>query len=782
SPVVQVMFALANTPDTEPELVGLTAEPLDVEPGVAKFDISVFLRESEDGIDGGVEYCTDLFDQDTVLRLWEHYVTLLRSLVTAAPDLRCSELEMIPDGERHRLLTGWNTTGREWGAPECLHGLVEAQADCSPEATAIVFGDRSLTYGEVEASANRLAAHLAEQGVGRGDVIGLYVERSPEMVVGLLAVLKAGAAYLPLDPTQPRVRLQYMLDDADVGLVLTQERLAGRLGKGVRSLAVDSVDMTGLPAERRSRPVASDDLAYVIYTSGSTGTPKGVMVEHRSIVNLVQGLSTEIGLGEKDRLVAVTTLAFDISALELFGPLSRGATVVIADAGAVTDGRRLADLVERSEASVMQATPSLWRMLLDTGWRGDPRLRVLCGGEALPPDLLERLLPVVGRVWNVYGPTESTVWSLSASLDGAVAGDGPVPIGGPVANTSVYVVDSAMEPVPLGVPGELLIGGQGVARGYTGLPGLTAERFVPDPFSGEEGARLYRTGDLVRYRGDGALEFLGRLDHQVKLRGYRIEPAEIENVLSQHPEVDTSAVIAREDRPGQARLVGYFTARSAVPVIELRQWLAERLPEYMVPSVLVQLDALPMTVNGKVDRGALPAPGRVRPELEEAYAVPRSEPERRLVELFAEVLDLPTTEVGVNDDFFALGGQSLLAVALVSRVCTAFDVDLPLSALFTARTAAALLPIIEETSRPPQAEADLGEEDFFTIPRIPRDGPLAIAPAQERLWFFEKLRPGTASYNEPLVFRLGGFLDVEALRGALGDVVARHEVLRSVFP
>ncbi|GII66112.1 hypothetical protein Skr01_61970 [Sphaerisporangium krabiense] len=778
SPLVQVMFALANTPDQKPELAGLTVEPLDVEPGVAKFDLSAFLRESGDEIDGGLEYSTDLFDRGTVLRFWEHYLTLLRSLVAATPGTRCSRLGVIPDAERRTLLRDRNATGRDWPGERCLHELVEARAARTPEAAAVVFGERTLTYRELDASADRLAARLAELGAGPGVVVGLYFERSPEMVAALLAVLKAGAAYLPLDPAQPSARLAYMLDDAGARLVLTQGHLAGRLPAEVRAFAVDREDLPDAPAPRPA--VSPRDLAYVIYTSGSTGTPKGVMIEHRSVVNLIRALTEEAGLTAEDRLLAVTTLAFDIAVLELLGPLSCGACVVLADGSAVTDGRALTRLLERSGATVMQATPSLWRMLLDGGWPGDPGLRVLCGGEALPPELLGRLLPVVGRVWNVYGPTETTVWSLTAVLESSAV-SGPVPIGGPIANTRLYVVDADLEPVPLGVPGELLIGGHGVARGYVNLPGLTAERFVPDPFGDEPGGRLYRTGDLARHRPDGSLEFLGRLDHQVKLRGHRIEPGEIENVLLLHPKIGAAAVTLREDRPGEQRLVGYFTtAGSGTPTAELRQWLGERLPEYMVPAILVELDALPMTANGKIDRRTLPAPGRVRPEqLGGAYVAPRSEEERRLVELFADVLDLPAGEVGAEDDFFVLGGQSLLAVALVARVCAAFDVDLPLSALFTARTAAALLPMIRE-SRPAEAAAD--DQDFFTIPRAPRDEALALAPAQERLWFFEKLRPGTPAYNEPLAFRLGGRLDAGALRDALGDVVARHEALRTVFP
>ncbi|MFF3786214.1 amino acid adenylation domain-containing protein [Streptomyces sp. NPDC001933] len=784
SPLVQVMFALANTPEQDPELPGLTVRPLSVEPGVAKFDLSAFLREEGDEVVGGLEYATDLFDRETVLRFWDHYLMLLRSLADAEPGARISSLVLIPAQERRLLAEGWNATERSWpGAPETLHGLFEAQAARTPDATAVVHGEAVLTYRELDEAANRLARRLPERGVGPESVVGLYCDRGPELITALLAVLKVGAAYLPLDPAQPQPRLAHMLRDSGTRLVLTQDRLAPQLPEDTATLSVDRMDDDPAPTGSPAAAAGAGSLAYVIYTSGSTGVPKGVAIEHRAVVNLIQGLCDDIGLGPGDRLLAVTTPAFDIAALELLGPLARGATVVLADRETVSDGRLLGPFITACGATVMQATPSLWRMLLDSSWAGDPKVRVLCGGEALPPELLDRLLPPVAGVHNVYGPTETTVWSLATALDRSCGGGATVPIGRPLANTRAYVVDRAMELVPLGVPGELCIGGRGVARGYVGLPALTAERFVPDPYGGD-GGRLYRTGDIVRYRPDGRLEFLGRSDHQVKLRGFRIELNEIQNVLLQHPEVDSAVAVLREDRPGDARIIGYFTApEPELRTSDLRQWLAERLPEYMVPALLVQLDALPQTANGKIDRNALPVPGEQRSGSDDAYVAPRSDQEQKLVDLFADVLDLPAQRIGIHDDFFALGGQSLLAVALISRVCSAFGVDLPLSALFTARTVAAFLPVVLAGRRVESAGADSPDEfDFFAIPRAPRDAPLPLAIAQERLWFFEKLRPGTAAYNEPLVLRLGGALDAGLLRGAVEDVVARHEALRSTFP
>ncbi|MCA1842634.1 MAG: non-ribosomal peptide synthetase [Actinobacteria bacterium] len=573
-----------------------------------------------------------------------------------------------------------------------VHHLVEAQAARTPAAVAVAHGGAAVTYGQLEARANRLARHLGGLGVGPEVVVGVLVERGIDMVVALLGILKAGGAYLPLDPDHPTARLAAMLDDAGAPVLVTQQALAARLGRpGVTAVRLDAdrgaVDAS--PGTPPAVPFDAGQLAYVIYTSGSTGRPKGVEVPHRAMVNFLTSMARRPGIAAGDVVVALTTISFDIAGLELYLPLTAGARVVVASRAVATDAGRLAALFDDAGATLVQATPATWRMLVDGGWRGRPGLKALCGGEALPPALAGQLLERGVELWNMYGPTETTVWSTVARVTTA---EPPMSIGRPIANTTVHILDDGLRPVPAGDVGELWIGGDGLARGYRGRPDLTAERFVPDP-SGA-GSRLYRTGDLARSRPDGTIECLGRVDHQVKVRGFRIELGEIESVLEGHPAVRAAAVAAREDGAGGRRLlVAYVVLRGAGAQTqaqsqfsprnytseggltrgepsaglgqELRRHLRERLPDYMVPGVVVALDALPLTANGKVDRNALPPPGGASLD-PSCYVAPRTEAEATVAAAWAEVLGIE--QVGAEDDFFALGGHSLLAVQVAARL------------------------------------------------------------------------------------------------------------------
>jgi amino acid adenylation domain-containing protein len=529
--------------------------------------------------------------------------------------------------------------------------------------------------------------------------VAVYAEPSLDALVGLLGVLKSGAAYLPLDPLYPADHLAFVLRDAVPRVVLTSRaRRAALPADGPPVLALDpdadepgaDPDDTGAPVYGHRPPATA--LAYVLYTSGSTGRPKGVQVTHRSVVNLLAAMRREPGLGAGDVLLSVSAWTFDIAALELFLPLTTGARVVIAGRRVATDGPELARLVTESRATFMQATPATWRMLLHAGWAGSRGLTALCGGEALAPDLAEDLLARCGTVWNCYGPTETTIWSTVARVRPGI----PITIGRPIANTRVYVLDDHLQPVPIGVPGELCIGGAGLARGYLNRPELTAERFVRDPFSGEPGVRLYKTGDRVRWLPDGNLEYLGRFDHQVKLRGFRIEPGEVEVALGRHPRVRAAVVLVREDRPGDHRLVAYVVphAGAAPEPAALRAHLEERLPAYMVPSAFVILDALPVTANGKVDRRALPAPSSPSG----AANAPRTPVEEKLAAIWAEVLGVP--QVGVRDNFFELGGHSLLAVRLLARIQNAFGVRLSLAGVFDQATIENMAGAVERALEP----------------------------------------------------------------------------------
>ncbi len=563
SPLFQVMLILHNAPPAPTSLGDVEVRRLDVERATSKVDLTLWIEETPEGAAGFLEYATALFDAPTIARMGEHLRLILAGMA-ADPTQRISAIPMLGADELSTLVVTWNDTASAYAREACLHDLVEAHASARPDAPAIAHEGRTLTYRELDARANRLARHLIARGAGPGALVGLAMERSIGMVVGLLAILKAGAAYVPLDPTYPAERIAFVLDDAGIGLLVTEDRVSARLPEGgpervlidAAAEALPEGSPEGLPA--RPARAAPGDRAYVIYTSGSTGKPKGVQIPHRAVLNFLAAMASRPGLGPADRLLAVTSLSFDIAGLEIWLPLSVGAVVEIAGRETASDGAALRRILEQGLITVMQATPSTFRLVLEAGWAGDGRLRVLIGGEAVPRDLADRLLDRAGSVWNMYGPTETTIWSTIQRLEKGA----PVLIGRPIANTRVHVLDRRLSPVPAGVTGELYIGGDGLALGYLGRPGLTAERFVPDPFA--PGARLYRTGDLCRHRRDGAIEFLGRADFQVKLRGHRIELGEIEATLARHPAVREAVVLAYEASPGDQRLAAYVTLREGV--------------------------------------------------------------------------------------------------------------------------------------------------------------------------------------------------------------------------
>ncbi len=565
---------------------------------------------------------------------------------------------------------------------------------------ALLHEGEALTYAELDSQANRLARHLRTHGVGPDRLVGIYLERSAAMVVGLLAVLKAGGAYVPLDPMYPAERLAHMLEDAAPCAVLTQEKLRVNLPPcsapviAVDSLSAEIAAQDAARLDSAATGLTPRHLAYVIYTSGSTGRPKGVMIEHAAVVNFLRAMRKQPGIDTADRLLAVTTITFDIAALEIFLPLIAGATVVLASARAASDADALARLLENHDITVMQATPATWRLLLHGGWTGRKSLKVLCGGEALSADLAAKLLERVGSVWNMYGPTETTIWSCARQIATVDSAQHTEPIGGPIDETRVHLLDEQLQPVAAGAAGEIYIGGAGVARGYLNRTELTAERFIRDPFAPETRARMYRTGDLGRWRGDGAIDFLGRTDQQVKIRGYRIELGEVEAQLVRHTDVREAAVLAREDEQGEKRLVAYLVPRnpSAPPTVErLRAHLTGMLPEYMVPGAFVALERLPLTPNGKLDRRALPAPGAAS-QLRRSYEAPQGSVEEALARIWQALLRLE--RVGRSDNFFELGGYSMLALELRSRIESELGAEVSLSALIEAPTVARLAQLI----------------------------------------------------------------------------------------
>ncbi|MGC5831634.1 non-ribosomal peptide synthase/polyketide synthase [Ralstonia pseudosolanacearum] len=679
-------------------------------------------------------------------------------------------LTVLPEAERHQQIDGWNRTQAAYASASTLPGLVEAQAARTPEAIAVEHGASTLSYRELDSQANRLAHRLIARGVVPDARVGLCVERGLPMVIGVLGILKAGGSYVPLDPSYPRDRLAYMLEDSAPVAVVAQSGTRDRLGD--RPVAVVDLDEASWQTEPSHRPevagLSSHHAAYVIYTSGSTGRPKGVTVEHRQVVNLLESMRGLLAMTEADRWLAVTTLGFDIAGLELYLPLISGAVVVVLDREASRNAQSLSAALEGSGATVMQATPSTWRLLLESGWSGRPGLKALCGGEALPGELAGRLRTRVGRLWNVYGPTETTIWSSAREVDATDAGQGVVPIGRPIANTQIYVLDGHQQPVPLGVTGEIYIGGAGVARGYLNRPELTAERFVENPFHSEGRERMYRTGDLGRWLPDGSLEYQGRADAQVKLRGFRIELGEIEARLLQCAGVSEAVVTVREDAPGEPRLVAYYVSDEAIEAQALREQLQASLPEYMVPAAYVRLERLPLTPNGKLDRKALPAP-EGQAYASTAYEAPQGEVEQTLAGIWQTLLGVE--RVGRHDDFFALGGHSLQAVRLVAQVRTQLGAELGLTELFAQPSLSAVAQAIVRgrgRALPAITVAD-------------RSGPLPLSFAQQRLWFLAQMEGGSEAYHIPVGLRLKGELDEDALRRSLDRIVARHEALRTCF-
>ncbi|HEV2860060.1 MAG TPA: amino acid adenylation domain-containing protein [Pyrinomonadaceae bacterium] len=771
SPLVQVMFAMQSAASLE--LPGLDASPADVHNGTAKFDLLLSMAEADGGLTGTLEYSTDLFDAATAERMLGHFRTLLEACA-ADPSRPLGALPMLTAPERRRLLVEWNDTAAPYPADTCVHELFERQAALTPDALALVFEGERLSYRELNERANRLARCLRRRGVGPDVMVGLMVERSAEMVVGVLAILKAGGAYLPLDPSYPAERLAFMLADSAAPVLLTQRHLRERCaGLDAEVLCLDADWEGNVAAESaESLPVnvGARNLAYVIYTSGSTGVPKGVQLPHGALNNLVNCMRRLCPLTGEDAWLAVTSLSFDIATLELFLPLVSGARIELVSRETAADGLALGRLVRARGATIMQATPATWRMMVEAGWEDAPGLRVISGGEALAPELARQLQARGCRVWNIYGPTETTIYSIGSQVE---EGAQIVTIGRPLDNTQVYLLDPSMRPVPVGVVGEIYIGGAGLARGYLNRPALTAERFAPDPFSTEPGARLYRTGDLARFLPDGRVDYLGRADNQIKIRGHRIELGEVEAALDSHPSVLRSVVVARRDSPGDARLVAYVVAgEGARPEgAALRAYIQERLPAYMVPSAFVVLDSLPLTPNGKVDRKALPAPDWDGETAERV--APRTPVEEVLAGVWSQVLGV--AEVSVNDNFFERGGHSLSATQLVARVREVFGVELPLRRLFESPTLAdvaeAVAALLQQGQGPEDVPLEAGARDADAAPSF----------SQQRLWFLEQLTPGASAYNIAGALRLRGRLNAAALRQGLDEIVRRHEALRTTF-
>ncbi|MEO1590242.1 MAG: amino acid adenylation domain-containing protein, partial [Cyanobacteria bacterium J06632_22] len=780
----QVMFILHNTPEQSFTLPELKVTALELSNNAARFDLSLDMYQTAAGLTGVFEYSTDLFEAATIDRLVGHFETLLAGIV-ADPEAEISLLPILTTPELDTFAQ-WNNTQAEI-PPVCAHQLIEAQVERTPEAIALSVGhtlpenvsskivpsQASWSYQQLNQQANRIARYLEICGAGHGSRIALALDRSADLVIVILAILKLGAIYIPLDPTYPTERLRHALQDAQATLLVESEgSFSGEHGAVVESLTnLRTVDLDKhrdqigqQPKDNLSVSVSPEDTAYIIYTSGSTGKPKGIPICHRSLVNLLMSMAKTPGITADDALLAVTTVAFDIATLELLLLLTVGARVAIASTDTVRDASRLITQLANDNITVMQATPATWRLLIDLGWRGKSELKILCGGEALDLPLAQQLLPCCNELWNVYGPTETTIWSGARQITEDDLGAQTVPVGDPIDNTQFYVLDNNGQQVPIGIPGELHIGGAGLSQGYLNRSELTTEKFVKNCLDGHP--VLYKTGDGVCYRPDGSLEYLGRLDHQIKLRGFRIEPGEIESVLVEQLGAEQALVMVRSAASGDDQLVAYYkTNDKRWDNNSLQRQLGQYLPTYMLPTAYVQIEEFPLTPNGKVDRNALPEPTI---ESVQEQTPPQTLTEQQMAELWGEVLNCSIASKTAN--FFELGGHSLLAARVIARIQPTFNVVVPLRKLFE-------FPSLEVFSQ----VIDAAGEPGIRIEPIDRNGDLPLSFAQQRQWVLAQLEPNSAFYNIPAAVRLEGDFSLELLKESLAILCQRHEGLRTGF-
>jgi amino acid adenylation domain-containing protein len=712
-PLIPVIFNLDQRMPSV-KLGGATGSFISNPRAYERFELFFNGTETDDGLILETTYNTRLFDRQTIVRWLRELTTLLQSVI-AAPTTPLGKLPVLPDDERACLLTGWNATQRELPTAASAIDLIEAQVRRTPDTVAVRDDRGSLTYAELDRRANHIAHKLKEMGVGKDDCVGVCMERSTRLPVALLGVWKADAAYVPLDPDYPPARLAFVVEDAKIRVLITEHALAEVFPQGsfARLWIDEENDARQDAPKRQSQP---HQLAYVLHTSGSTGKPKGVQVEQLGVVNFLASAARVPGLSASDVLVAVTTLSFDIAALELFLPLCVGSRTVIASREVAMDGPALSKFLHDVAATVLQATPATWRLLCEANFVGGENFKAMSTGEALPRELANDLMGRVGSLWNLYGPTETTIWSTCGRIDTTL---GPITIGRPVDNTTVYLLDPAGQMVPTGAAGELYIGGAGVGRGYLNRADLTAERFLPDPFSAEPGARMYKTGDLVRWSADGRLYFERRNDGQVKVRGFRIELGEIEAALDQHPSVRQSAVLVREIAPGDVRLVAYVVPApgQTIEASALTKHVRDRLPPYMIPQHLVVLEAMPLTPNGKVDRKSLPATELGSNAGAEDYVAPVTPVQVQMAAMWADLLRVG--RVGLRDGFFTLGGHSMLAVRMLNRIRETFGVEIPLRTVFRAQTIEELSAHVEAAllvgkggEGSPRATGETEEVDF----------------------------------------------------------------------
>ena len=780
TPLFQVAFVLLAAGIEDLQLPNLEISRWETPVATVKLDLNLSMQDTATGLIGRFEYNTDLFDAATIIRMVGHFKALLLAIATNSKQ-RISTLPLLTQAEQHQLLVEWNNTQTDYPRNKCIHQLFEEQVKRKPNAIAVVFREKRLTYCELNNHANQLAHYLKTLGVGPNVLVGICVERSLEMIIGLLAILKAGGVYVPLDPSYPSERLAFMLDDTKIAILLTTHDLAESVNpkpahlEHVIHLDTDLAELNLEAIANLKHVSTATDLAYVMYTSGSTGQPKGVEVRHRGVVRLVQN-PDYVSMSADDVFLQLAPIAFDAATLEIWGALLNGAQLVLFPEQKPSP-ETIGLVVAEHQVTLLWLTAGLFHLMVDYGLDQLKSVRyLLAGGDVLSVSHVQRALEHLEKcsLINGYGPTENTTFTCCYNISSSVLTGKSIPIGRPIANTQVYVLDSHHQPVPMGVPGELYAGGDGLARGYFNRPELSKQRFIAHPFSSDPHARLYRTGDLVRYLPDGTIEFLERLDTQIKIRGFRIELGEIEAALMQHPQVQAGVVVVREDRLDDKRLVAYVTSHDLSPSVnELHRFLKDKLPDYMVPSAFVVLEALPLTPNGKIDRQALPTPDTTHYNHDQAMVAPRDPIERAIAEIWTQVLEID--QVSIHDDFFELGGHSLIATQIITRIEATFGIELSLSNLFDTPTVAELAVA---------TTAALQTTPKHDLPPIRKSCQIAQPPlsfAQARLVFLQKLQPNNPFYNIAISIHLQGVLNVDALEQSLSEILRRHDSLRTCF-
>ncbi|MCC5608950.1 amino acid adenylation domain-containing protein [Nostoc sp. CHAB 5834] len=771
TPLFQVMFVLENAPKQKMQLPGLILSYLEMPMATANFDLSLSMRETEQGLLAKFEYNTDLFDADTITRMAGNFQTLLWAIANN-PQQPILELPLLTETERHQLLEEWNNTQIEY-PQQCIHQLFEAQVERTPEAVAVIFEDKQLTYQELNAQANQLAHYLQTLGVGKEVLVGICVERSLEMIVGLLGILKAGGAYVPLDPAYPEERLSFMLSDSQVSVLLTQQKLLENLPTSNAYLVCLDKNWEEISQHSQKNLVninTHKNLAYLIYTSGSTGQPKGVMIQHQSLVSFTETIKVEYEITTKDRILQFASVSFDAAAEEIYPCITNGATLILRTTEMLASVPEFLQKCRDCSLTVLDLPTAYWHQwmaeLENTNLAVPESLRlVIIGGEQARAEKVSIWQQRVGdriQLVNSYGPTEATIVSTIYKLPNSVSQS--IPIGKAIANVQTYVLNQNLQVVPIGVTGELYIGGANLAKGYFNRSDLTEEKFIPNPFDKSKASRLYKTGDLVRYLPDGNIEFLGRIDHQVKIRGFRIEIGEIEAILNQHPQVRETAVIVHEDQPGNKRLVAYIVAKNEqVSANELRRFLKEKLPDFMIPGVFVNLEVLPLTPNGKIDRRALPVPDTSSLTPETSFVPPRNALELQFAQIWSEILGV--NPIGIRDNFFELGGDSIIAIQIVAKANQA-GIKLTTKQLFQHQT------IIELASVAVLKQAIQTEQGIVT-------GLVSLTPIQH--WFFEQNFLDPHHWNQTFTLEVSQVLDLDLLEQALQQLVLHHDTLRLRF-